>query len=157
MVPYTQLLTLVDEQAYRDYYKQHFVSKSPIITFDGIAVRFRLSHHVELLRKEPEPNTLRIFCQQRAERLPWVLEALQDPDADIYFGYDKSRKRVDFNRRVAIVNWNYAVIIRLAGKGKAEFISAYPMDDGPLALARTNPRWTEKDCQWTSQTKNTAG
>jgi len=145
---YKTFLQLRDEQEYRDHFKQHYVLSSPILTFDSIAVSFKLTHHIEILRKEPAPGQLRAFCPQRAERLDWIKAGLQDPNANLYFGYDRKRKTVDYNRRVAIVAANYAIIIRMTAQKTAEFVTAYIMDERSLKLATRHPDWNETDCVW---------
>ena len=139
---YRALLKLPYEQDYRDHYKQHYLNQSPIKTFDDIGVSFKLANLMELIRKDPGPNLPREFCPQRAERLDWIKVALQDAGAGLYFGYDHKAKVVDYNRRIAIVDFNYAVIIRMTGEKRAAMLTAYPMDSGPLALAKSNPVWT---------------
>ena len=130
-----------------DDYRAHFVAtycQGPISTFDGIFVRFQ-RRQFDHCCYESERRTGRktYFSRQRAERLNWIKAALQDPNADLRVGWDKSRRCYDYDRRVAIVSGNYIVIISLQQNQRtARFITAYVADTGrTLRLIKTSPEW----------------
>lgn len=138
--------------ASEDDYRKHFervYCRRPVETFDGIKVRFRkgqFSHcFFESSRRDGNKDA---FSPQRAERIDWIKATLQDPDAELYVGWDKARKRYDRSRRVALVQGNYVVVIRITGKAKADFVTAF-VGDTPrprggktsVEQIRGGPRW----------------
>src|SRR6266849_4999336 len=84
--------------------------QGPILTFDGIEVRFRNSDFdhcfFESSNRDGNKDT---FSQPRSQRIDWIRAALEDDQADLYQGWDKNRKRYDPNRRVCVVEQNYVV------------------------------------------------
>ena len=84
-------------------------------TFDGIEVRFRKQHfdHCFFESVVTKDDT---FSQRRAERIDWIKAALEDPNAELWVGWDNKRKRPANDRRVVIVVQNYVVIIRVYRK-----------------------------------------
>ena len=82
------------------------------------------------------------FSVLRAERIDWIGEALQDPTAELYAGWDRKRKKHDYRRRVTIVVGNYVVVIRLTGVSSAVFVTAYVADSrSTIERIRKSPRW----------------
>ena len=70
------------------------------------------------------------FSKRRALRIDWIKVALQDPDAELFEGWDKTRKRYDKSRRVALVAGNYIVVIRFTKNHDiAEFVTAFLVED----------------------------
>lgn len=141
-MPVPPLLHLPDASAYR----AHFVSaycQAPIITFDGIAVRFRQTQFdhsfFESSRRDGNKDT---FSTMRAERIDWILAALQDSSAALHLGWDNNRRRHDSSRRVAVIQTNYVTVIRLMGATTASFVTAY-VADSPRTIARirAGPTW----------------
>lgn len=139
------------ENAYREYFEATYCN-SPIITFDGVSVRFRKRDfdHAFFESVRGKDDT---FSTKRAERIDWIKHCLQDPNSDRYVGWDKQKKRYDRTRRVAIVMGNYVVVIRLQKCGtKAHFVTAFvadtPSRPGRLSTIqqiRRSPRWAKKN------------
>jgi hypothetical protein len=79
----------------------------------------------------------------RAERIDWIKAALEDPDAELYVGWDSKKKQHNQNSRVALVVGDYVVVIRLgAGSMTAQFVTAYVADStSTLAKIKGSPRW----------------
>ena len=130
----------VDE--YRVHYERVYC-RQPITTFDGIAVRFRKSRFnncfYESTRRNQGKDT---FCTQRAERINWIKAALQDPNAELYVGWNGKKKRYDQSHRVALVIGDYIVVIRLSGKQNAQFVTAYVADSpSTIAKIKRSPKW----------------
>jgi len=137
-------------------YRAHFEALyccGPIETFDGISVRFRKSDFdhafYESSRRDGHKDE---FSTIRAERIDWIKVALQDPESELYEGWDNKKKRHDKNRRVAIVMYNYVVIIALTGEGRAVFKTAYvdrsiraPGQLTTIDKIRSGPKWTQKN------------
>ena len=65
----------------------------------------------------------------RLEKIHWIKETLQDPNAILKKGWDHEKKEYYKDRRVAIVKGNYVVIIRFVGILKAKFVTAYEKED----------------------------
>ena len=65
----------------------------------------------------------------RLEKIYWIKDTLQDKDAILKKGWDAKSKTYFKDRRVAIVNGNYVVIIRFTGLLKAKFVTAYEKED----------------------------
>lgn len=129
--------------ATEDEYRQHFrrvYCCGPIITFDGIAVRFRgaMFDHCFFETVLAKDDT---FSPARAQRIDWIAATLQDPDAELFVGWDSERKRPAPNRRVALVSGDYLTIIQMMAEGKATFITAFVASPQTIAKVRTNERW----------------
>lgn len=140
-VNYSPLLVGKTPVEYRSFFESIYC-KGPILTFDGISVRFRRRDFNHCFF---ESITLKddTFSQIRAERLLWIKEALQDPQSERYVGWYAKKKQYDKNRRVAVVKGNYIVVIGLTGNQKADFITAYVADSQEtLAKIKKGPLWT---------------
>ena len=140
-MPYPPLVTYQSIGEYRSHFERVYCQK-PINTFDGIAVRFqkRDFDHVFYESVKAKDDT---FSSQRAERIDWIQATLADPSSDRYVGWDKSKKRYDNSRRVAVVNGNYVVVIAIKKNGQGRFITAYLADSArTIGLIRRGPRWT---------------
>ncbi len=82
------------------------------------------------------------FSTQRAERINWIKAALQDPNAELYVGWNGKKKRYDQSHRVALVIGDYIVVIRLSGKQNAQFVTAYVADSpSTIAKIKRSPKW----------------
>lgn len=116
----------------------------PITAFDGLVVRFRKDQFYHCFYESVSAKD-DFFSAARAERVYWIKWALSRPDAELFFGWDSKRKRVDLRRRVAIVNSDYVVIVRYVGVMSAEFVTAFPADNFTLAKIRLGQRWEKKN------------
>jgi hypothetical protein len=127
-------------------YKNHFVRKyckGKLLTFDGIEVRFSAKdfEHAFYEAANKIKHDKSMFSKKRAQRIDWIEETLKDPDSEIYFGWDNEKYQVDYNRRVAITNHNYVVIINLLDKS-ARFITAFMSeDDRTIRKIKSSPKW----------------
>ncbi len=139
---YPHLVNYQTATEYQSHFEQIYC-QGPIITFDGISVRFRkddFSHaFFESVRSKDDT-----FSDKRARRIDWIKAALQDPLSDRYLGWDNKRKRYDGKRRVTVVVNNYVVVIALNRQGdKARFITAYVADSGrTIRMIKQSPKWT---------------
>ena len=136
------LRTFADEAACRAHFESVYCAGT-IAAFDGIQVRFRKSHFDHCFFESSQRNQVKdTFSDLRAQRVDWIQAALQDPAAELYEGWDRTRKRYDKARRVCVVCGNYVVVIALTGSATADFITAYVADTAnSLAKIRTSPRW----------------
>ena len=136
------LLKLASVAIYEGFFNVTYCLK-PLLTHDGLAVRFRkrdFSHCAyESSRRDGNKDT---FSPQRAERLGWIREALQDPNLTLYAGWDKKKRRYDHNSRVTIMIDDLVVVIRLKSATEADFVTCY-VADTPASKAKllTSPRW----------------
>ena len=121
-----------------------------IATFDGIMVRFRKNDFEHCFFESSQRNKIKDrFSPARAARVDWIKATLEDPQSELYEGWDSLRKRYDRSRRAAIVMGNYVVIIAFTGPGKADFVTAYVADtpvspNRPVTTIdkiRDGPRW----------------
>lgn len=136
------LCNLPSETEYRQRFEATYC-QGTIATFDGIEVRFRKSDFDHCFFESTQRNGIKDqFSVKRSERIDWIKAALEDPDADLYVGWDKSRRRYDHRRRVCLVSGNYVVVIVITGNLKADFITAYVADTGrSLRMIRASPIW----------------
>lgn len=139
---YPPLVKYETVEAYRDHYESVYCSGT-INTFDGIEVRFRKDRFEHCFFESTKRNQVKDqFSTLRAERIDWIKTALQDKNSELYVGWDRKRKKHDKNHRVTVVLGNYVVIIRLTGKGKTYFVTAYVADsESTIARIRKSPKW----------------
>ena len=143
MPVYPPLLKLADEAAYRARFEALYCLGT-IAAFDGIQVRFRKTDFDHCFFESSQRNRVKdIFSPPRAERLEWMLVALQDVAAERFVGWDRDTKTYDKHRRVTLVCGNYVVVIALTGKKQAKFVTAYVADTlKSLHKIKASPKWT---------------
>ena len=127
---------------YRAHYERIYCC-GPIKTFDNIRVRFRKAWFDHCFFESTHRNKKKDhFSKMRSERIDWIKATLQDPNAELYVGWDSERKRYDKSRRVAVVVQDYVVVIRLIGHDKAQFVTAYVADSmSTIDRIRSSPKW----------------
>lgn len=129
------LIALSSPEEYKKYYVEKYCKKD-LVTFDGIKVKFYESSDKSKSNKD-------IFSIERAKRIDWIEYALKNPNAELYVGWDKKRKKYDNSRRVALITpEDYVVIITIIGKNKGKFVTAYYADNSAKKI-RTAPIWNE--------------
>ena len=112
----------------------------PSDTFSTKA-RIQSREALDVLRARAEADHEGFWAEQ-AERIDWIKAALQDPDAELYVGWDGIRKRYDRNHRVILVVGNYVVVIRLSCTKSAQFVTAFVADSpSTLQKIKRNPKW----------------
>lgn len=134
------------KQKYRSHYERVYC-KGPITTFDEIAVRFRKSSFDHCFYESIQRNQVKdTFSALRAERIDWIKAALLDPDAELHVGWDGKKRRYDRSHRVALVNGDYVVVIRLSSNQTAQFVTAYVADSqSTLDKMKGSPRWVPQE------------
>jgi hypothetical protein len=84
------------------------------------------------------------FSYERAERINWIKETLESPNSDLRCGWISKKRKIDCSRRVAILNKNYVVVIRINTTKnnilKANFITAYIADKNINKILKM-PKW----------------
>lgn len=136
------LVQYATQQEYRLHFERACCS-GPIMTHDGIAVRFRKSDFDHCFFESSRRNGVKdVFSTQRAARVDWIKAALQDPSAVLKAGWDRKKRRYDHQRRVVLVRGNYVIVLALTGKQTADFVTAYVMDT-PESLKKLTaaPAW----------------
>lgn len=137
-----------------DEYRAHFervYCQRPIITFDGIPVRFRKERFDHCMYESSKRNDEKDhFSPKRAQRMDWIEATLTNPVADLYQGWDKRKKCFDPNGRVAVVFEEFVVVILVKknrdGKFTADFITAY-FADNSIGKIRSSPKWDKRKCR----------
>ena len=131
------------EQEYRDIFDETYC-KSPIITFDGISVKFfsNMFDHAFHESADKRQGDKSLFSYNRAEKIMWIKETLEDPTAILKQGWMRGTKSYTSSRRVAIVKNNYVVILRFIDSSKkvAKFVTAYEAYDS-IDKSMNSPDW----------------
>jgi len=142
---YPPLVKYGNPEDYRAHFERVYCQNT-IPTFDGIQVRFRQNRFEHCFYESTRRNKIKDqFSSLRAERIDWIKAALQDPNADLYVGWDSRRRRHDRTHRVAVVVNDYVVIIRLTGQQKSDFVTAYVADSqSTIARITKSPKWGSK-------------
>lgn len=140
---YPPLVQYETEQEYRSHFERVYCC-GPLQCFDGIAVRFRKNDFDHCFFESSNRDGVKDqFSTLRAERIDWIKAALQDGQADLFVGWDRTKRRYDHGRRVTLVMGNYVVVIRLTGKLKARFVTAFVADSQrTLDRIKRSPKWT---------------
>lgn len=139
-----ELSDLSSEDDYRQLYlKIYCRQEAPIFTFDGIRVKFfpERFDHAFFESKDWEKADKSIFSRERAERILWIKDTLEDPSARLICGWDKNAKQHRKENRVAVVKDNYVVVIWIQNKTTAKFLTAYVADNS-IGLILAGPPWT---------------
>ena len=146
---YPPLVKYDSAAKYRDHFEKVYC-RNPLLTFDGIQVRFRKRdfNHCFFESVESKDDT---FSRERAERLDWIKAAIEDSSSKLRLGWDKKKKRYDRKRRVAIVMGNYIVVISITSGLEADFCTAFLADTKPrkgqnfstLELILMGPEWIQ--------------
>lgn len=136
------LLHLPDEMSYRRYFSEQYVAAIPLVTFDGIRVRFfpAIFDHAFFRDISRSSGDKSLFARERAERMDWIRAILQDSTVELY----KRQVRGKIRRIALEPAERYAVIIQIrSADGRvADFMTAYVVNsDSALAKMRSNPKW----------------
>ena len=143
------LLICDDEKRYRDYYRKEYCRKG-VVTFDGIRVYFRESRFFHAFYESSNRDGRKdSFSTKRAQRMRWIRATLENPESDLFQGWDKNKRQYDPSRRVCTVYEEIVVILQMRLKGdrtlKAEFITCY-LADNSIGKIRNMPKWSMEAC-----------
>lgn len=121
---------LVPLEEFKEIWKTEYCA-APIETFDGVMVHFyeNMFEHVFFESADRIKGDKSILSLNRLEKILWIKAALQDPEAILKTGWDKSTKSYFNNRRISIVKGNYVVVIMFTGFLKAKLITAFEKSD----------------------------
>jgi hypothetical protein len=142
------LLNLADEAAFRAHFEVT-CCRASIFTHDGIRVFFRKEDFEHaFFESSGRRGEKDVFSITRAERMDWIAEALSDPAAICYQGWNKQRRCYDPTRRVTVVFNDFVIVIALRlkrdGAIKASFVTCYQADNS-IAKIQRSPQWTLQD------------
>ena len=114
------------EDELRKIWRQEYCEQE-IHTFDSVLVKFYedMFDHVFYESVDRRRGDKSVLSLNRLEKIYWIKDTLQDPEAILKKGWDSKRKEYFSNRRVAIVKGNYVVVIVFVGMLKANFVTAY--------------------------------
>lgn len=130
---------------YRQHYKKYYCLEK-IITFDNIRVYFSPAKFDHVFYESTARDGKKdVFSKIRAERIDWIKATLENPNAELYQGWNKKDKVVEPNRRVSVVYEEFVVIIEIKRDlngmlAKAEFVTAYVADNS-IDEIRKMPKW----------------
>jgi hypothetical protein len=144
MIEPPPLVVYQTEKEYKGHYYKVYCKK-PIVTFDSIPIIFRKNRFDHAFYESTKRDKRKDkFSKIRAERIDWIKATLQNPNAQLYCGWDNSKKKHDTHSRVNIVYGNFVVIIRIKkealGNFRGEFVTAFLADDS-IRKIKNNPRW----------------
>lgn len=138
------LLSLPDEAAYRRHFDRAYVHGSPVVSPDGIIVRFYPERFDHAFYKKSSRQARRkdTFDFQRAERMDWIRAVLTDPCVERYRDIRKSKGLWCV---VVEPTTPYVVVFQLmkAHPPQARFITAFVVDKPweYLLKVRRMPWW----------------
>lgn len=136
---------LIPEERLRKLWKDVYCNPSnPIFTFDTIRVNFNeyMFDHAFYESYERKLRDKSILSLNRCQKMLWIKDTLEDPTAILKMGWDKRKKNYSTKRRVTLVKINYIVIIQLIKDKKAQFITAYEIQqEDNLKKILGSPDW----------------
>lgn len=141
-MPYKKLIGRTIGEYRQIFIKTYCDKDHPIKTFDGIIVQFypNMFEHSFYESANWKKKDKSIFSVNRAEKVMWIKDVLEDKTADLRCGWNKKKKSYQKVRRVAIVKNNYVVIIQIFDELKARFITAYEADKS-ITKILSSPKW----------------
>ncbi len=148
-MPLPPLLHLSSESEYKAYYEREYCGNE-ITTHDGIRIYFRKGKFGHAFYESSNWDSHKDqFSSIRAQRLEWIKATLTNPDAKLYMGWDKWKKRYDATHRVCVRYEDFVVVIRLSltasGDLKGEFVTCYQADNS-MGKVEKSPEWNREQC-----------
>jgi hypothetical protein len=149
-MPLPPLLIYNEISEYKSHYERHY-QRGNIVTFDGIRIYFKPQKfgHAFYQNSQKCKGPKDEFSPERAQRMDWIKATLENPQAEIYMGWDSYTKLYQENRRVTVVYGNFVVVVELSlnglGQLKGNFITCY-VADASINKIRTSPSWDKEKC-----------
>lgn len=131
----------------QDDYKKYFINNycnANIFTYSGIEVKFYPDQfeHSFFESENHKKRDKSLFSLERAQRMTWIKETLQNPNAELYVGWDREKKKYNEDRRISIITpENYVVVLNIINDKKAKFITAYLASKTNAKKIRSAPIW----------------
>ena len=136
-------LVLGSEAEYKEHYIERYCLR-PVTTFDGYRVTFKWDMFYHAFYKSTQKDRMKDeFDPERAKRMDWIKDVLEDAKADLRVGYDNKKQKILPNSRVAIVVKNYIVVIRITdwSNKRAMFVTAFIATEEGLRKILTSKKW----------------
>lgn len=127
---YRKIKPPFEEAKLREIWRTEYCEQE-IRTFDNIIVQFYESmfDHCFFESANRFKKDKSILSYNRLEKIYWIKDALQDPDAVLKIGWDAKTKSYDNSRRITLVKDNYIVVIIIFSETKARFVTAYEINE----------------------------
>ncbi len=143
------LVTYATVSEYRAHYERVYC-RGNIQTFDGIRVFFSASKFGHMFYESTARDGCKdVFSPVRAQRIDWIKSTLENPNADLFEGWDKGSRAYNSTRRVAVVYEDFVVVVamglKLDGSLKTNFVTCYQADNS-IGKIKTSPVWSWVDC-----------
>jgi hypothetical protein len=143
------LLVCKSEAEYLAEYDRTYC-RGTVMTFDNIRVYFDRDKFRHAFYESSKRDGIKDrFSPIRAQRMGWIESTLICPDAELYMGWDKIKRRYDASNRVSVVYEDFVVVIRLCHKEigvlKGEFVTCYQADNSIGKIIKS-PKWTLEKC-----------
>ncbi|MCK9371909.1 MAG: hypothetical protein M0P91_01825 [Sulfuricurvum sp.] len=144
--PFVQYDTPVE---YKTHYEVNYCQR-PIMTFDGINVFFGKDKFEHAFYESSDRRGSKdTFSDERAKRINWIKDTLENPNAVLYQGWDFKTKQYKPDGRVSVVYGDFVVVIRLSlnksGVLKGNFVTCYEADNS-ISKIKSSPLWDKKEC-----------
>jgi hypothetical protein len=143
------LLVCDSEAEYREEYERTYC-KGTVFTCDGIRIFFRSDTFRHAFYESSKRDGVKdCFSPTRAQRMGWIGATLLSPEARLYMGWDKFKRRYDATCRVCLGYEDFVVIVRLyllkSGGLKGEFVTCYQADNSIDKIV-SSPIWSLEKC-----------
>ena len=80
------------------------------------------------------------------EKMLWIKDTLNDPDAVLKKGWNRDKKVYDGLRRVAFITDSYIVVIRITVHLRGKFVTAYEIrSERTIQIIQNSPDWISSD------------
>lgn len=135
---------LTEEELREIWFETYCAGDVMIFTLDGVLVKFyedQFDHcfYESANRRKRDKS---ILSYNRLEKIYWIKDTLEDPDAILNSGWLRDQQTYNNSRRLALVKENYVVVIRFTKAEKAKFITAYEITDAEsLEKVIASPDW----------------
>lgn len=136
------LLQLENLELYRSYFKATYCLR-PILTHDGISVRFRQNQFAHIAQESSQRDGHKdTLSPERLERLSWIKIGLQDDSLGFLAGWDSKKKVYDHKRRVTLMVEDFVIVLALKNGTEADFVTCY-LADSPRTKTKLQaaPAW----------------
>jgi len=146
-MPQPPLISYGTEAEYRAHFERVYC-QGIVTCFDGIPVHFRKRDFNHCFFESSKRDRIKdTFSNVRAERIDWIKATLENPNADLYQGWDAGKKAPDPDRRAAVVFEDFVVVISLKrlpdGAFRGSFVTAFKAENS-IGKIRAMPRWVKK-------------
>ena len=105
---------LMSESALREIWEEEYCLQK-IVTFDGVNVSCykEMFDHIFYESTNREAKDKSILSYNRLEKIHWIKDTLEDPDAILKKGWDKEKKKYTIDKIKTILNNPRKILIRL--------------------------------------------